>query len=276
MGLMLITPPTTEPISLAEAKSQLGINDTASDAQIARRITEARQWCESYLRRSLMPQTHELRLDVFADRIALPMPPVVAIESVKYIAADGTLTTVSAADYVLDTSDYVPVLRLAYDASWPSPRDESNAVRIRYTTGYGVSALAATKTVSAITVATPGVVTSAAHGFTVGQLLQAQIVGMTELDEGLYRVFSQDTNTLQLGNLHNTVALSTFEYSAFTSGTLQSVSVAVPDLVIEAMIVLIGHWTNYQTRIEAGNFITRVPVAVEQLLEQYKIWACQP
>lgn len=273
---MLITPPTAEPISLAEAKSQLGINDTDSDAQIARRITEARLWCESYLRRSLMPQTHELRLDVFADRIALPMPPVVAIESVKYIAGDGTLTTVDAADYVLDTSDYVPVLRLAYDAAWPSPRIESNAVRIRYTTGYDVSALAAAKTVTAITVAAPGVVSSTAHGFTVGQLLQAQTTGMIELDEGLYRVFSQDANTLQLGNLQNTAGLSTLDYSAFTSGTLQSVSVAVPELMIEAMIVLIGHWTNYQTRIEAGNFITRVPVAVEQLLEQYKIWAVLP
>jgi uncharacterized phiE125 gp8 family phage protein len=274
--MMLITAPTVEPVTLAEVKAQLGIttDDTASDAQLARRITEARQYCEGHMQRSLMPQTHELRMDAFPynEQIALPRPPVTNIASVKYIDSAGTLTTVDAADYVLDTTPLVPFVRPAYGESWPSPRDETSAVRVQYIAGYAVSALAPAKTISAITAAAPGVITSATHGFADGDLILLDVAGMTELDGALYRVYGKDTNTFKLANLSNTDGISTATFTAFTSGTAQAVAVAVPQLIIEAIILLVGHWTNYQSRIEGGSFITRVPVAVEQMLDTEKVW----
>ncbi|MBK8121716.1 MAG: phage head-tail connector protein [Sulfuritalea sp.] len=82
---MLITAPTVEPVTLAEVKSQLGIKtaDTDSDTQLTRRITEARKWAEGHMRRSLMPQTHEIRFDVFADEMELPFPPIASILSIR-------------------------------------------------------------------------------------------------------------------------------------------------------------------------------------------------
>lgn len=272
---MITTAPTVEPITLAEVKSQLGITDTASDTQLTRRITEARKWAEDYLRRALMPQTHELRLDAFPcdGEIDLPFPPISSVLSVKYIDIDGTLTTVSAADYELDATPQTPFVRPAYGVSWPSARDESSAVRVQYQAGYPVSALAPAKTISAITAATPGVVTSAGHGFADGDLILLDIAGMTELDGALYRVYARATDTFQLAKLTNDGAISTASFTAFTSGTAQRVAVAVPEIIIEAMIVLVGHWTNFQSRIEGGNFITRVPLAVEQMLDRDKVWS---
>jgi uncharacterized phiE125 gp8 family phage protein len=274
--MTLIVAPTVEPITLAALKLQLGIqtSDTASDTVLTRRITEARKWVEGHTRRSLMPQTHELRLDAFpADgQIDLPFPPVVSVASVKYIASDGTLTTVDAADYALDAFPLVPFVRPVYGESWPSPRDETSAVRVQYVAGYAVSAVAAAKTITGITAATPGVVTSAGHGFADGDLILLDVAGMTELDGLIYRVYAKDTNTFQLAKLTNDSAISTAGYTAFTSGTATRVDVAVPEILIDAIALLVGHWTNYQSRIEAGNFITRVPVAVEQLLDSEKIW----
>lgn len=270
---MLITAPTAEPVTLTEVKSQLGITDTNSDSVLTRHITGARKWAEGYMRRSLMPQTHERRLNAFSDCIELPLPPVVSVASVKYIDSDGMLATVDAADYTLDTTPQVPFVRPAYGESWPSPRDESSAVRVRYVAGYEVSALAPAKTISAITAATPGIVTSAAHGFADGDLILLDIAGMVELDGALYRVYAKDTNTFQLANLANNGAISTAAMAAFASGTAQRVSVAVPEIILNAIIVLCGHWTNYQSRIESGQFITRVPAAVEQMLDTEKVWS---
>lgn len=272
---MLIVAPTVEPVTLAEVKSQLGITDAGSDTQLTRRITEARKWAEGYMGRSLVPQTHELRLDAFpcSGEIALPLPPVASVSSVKYIAGDSVLTTVDAADYTLDTTPLVPFVRPAYGESWPSPRDESSAVRVQYVAGYPVSALAPAKTLTAITAATPGVASSTAHGFVDGDLILLAIAGMTEIDGALYRVYAKGTDTFQLANLANNGAISTAAFTAFTSGTAQKVAVAVPEIIIEAIIVLVGHWTNFQSRIEGGNFITRVPVAVEQMLNSEKVWS---
>jgi len=273
--MTLIVAPTAEPITLAEVKARLGIGatDQLTDADIVRRITGAREWAEEHCRRSFMPQTHELRLDAFPcdGQIDLPFPPVTSIVSVKYIAGDGTLTTVDAADYTLDDFPLVPFVRPVYGESWPSPRAESSAVRVRYAAGYAVRTLAPAKTLSAITAATPGVVTSAAHGYVDGDLVQLDIAGMTELDGLLYRVYGAETDSFKLANLKANGAISTTGYTAFTSGTATKVEVAVPEKIIEAICLLVGHWTNYQTRIEAGQFITRIPVAVEQLLDREKI-----
>lgn len=142
--MRVITPPTVEPITIAEVKSQLGIqqDDAGSDAIISRRITEARQWAEDYMQRALITQTQEIRLDAFpVCSIKLPFPNLVTVVSVKYIDINGTEQTISASDYVVDTYSYIGLVRPVYGASWPSARTELNAVRIQYTCGYGATAL---------------------------------------------------------------------------------------------------------------------------------------
>lgn len=45
----------------------------------------------------------------------------------------------------------------------------------------------------------------------------------------------------------------------------------IPYPIIEAIMLLVGHWMNNQGAAETGTVITRVPLAVEQLLQPYRI-----
>lgn len=142
MALKLITAPAAEPVSLAEAKAQMGIAtaDTAHDAVITRRITEAREFAEIYCDRAFITQTWELALDAFPyAEIKLDKCPVSSITSVKYMDTSSVETTIDAANYSLD--DYGPQhwLLPAYGYDWPNTLDAANAVKIRYVCGYGAS-----------------------------------------------------------------------------------------------------------------------------------------
>jgi hypothetical protein len=76
MSLRISTEPTEEPVTLAEAKLHLRIDEIGSssdghpdDSLVSVMTTAARDWAEHFLRRSLVTKTYELTLDEFADEI---------------------------------------------------------------------------------------------------------------------------------------------------------------------------------------------------------------
>jgi uncharacterized phiE125 gp8 family phage protein len=137
MGLKVITAPAVEPVTLAEAKLHLRVETDDEDALIASLISAARGQCEHMLERAVARQTVTLSVDEFpADGIRLPMSPVVQIDSVEYVDADGTTQTMAPGDYYLDDSQSPNWLLPAYDSDWPSARTEANAVRVTYQVGF--------------------------------------------------------------------------------------------------------------------------------------------
>lgn len=278
--MRVITQPTVEPVSLAEVKTQLGIQtaDTGSDAIITRRITEARIWAEDYMQRALVTQTQEVRGDcfphsgdVYGNAIALPFPNLLSVVSIKYIDLNGAEQTISASDYVVDTYAPIGFVMPAYGLAWPYPRMQKNAVRIQYTCGYSVSALAAVKTITAATNASPGVFTSAGHGFVDGDMIQLTTTGMTTPNGLPYLVYAKATDTFQLANLANNAGLSTVSWGTFVSGTATKVELNMPTLLKEGLLLLLGHWMNFQPNSENGTQITRVPYAVRDLLDKFSL-----
>lgn len=74
------------------------------------------------------------------------------------------------------------------------------------------------KTITAITAASPGVVTSAAHGLTNGQVIYlTAIVGMTQLNNTFFKVAAATANTFQLQTLGGNDVV-TSSYTAYVSG----------------------------------------------------------
>lgn len=135
MGLKVITQPTVEPVTLAEAKLHLRVETDDEDGLIASCISAARGQCEHILERAVARQTVTLSIDEFpADGIRLPMSPVVQIDSVEYVDTDGTTQTMAPADYYLDDAQS-PNWLLPADR-WPSARTEANAVRVTYQVGF--------------------------------------------------------------------------------------------------------------------------------------------
>ena len=56
MALKLLTPPATEPLTLAETKSYLKITDVGDDVLISQMITAVRKSCEHWTSRALVTQ----------------------------------------------------------------------------------------------------------------------------------------------------------------------------------------------------------------------------
>lgn len=140
--LYTVTPAGVEPVSVAEAKAHVRFTASAQDTYIGTLIGTARSHVESVTGRALVTRTLELRRPDFDppdDRgIPLPRPPLVAVSTVKYLDADSVEQTIDAASYQIDRADTGSFLRII-DAPG-SLKDDPEAVRIRYTAGYGSNA----------------------------------------------------------------------------------------------------------------------------------------
>ena len=140
MDLRLISPPAEAPVSLAEAKAHLRYLAGDQDALISSLVLAATAHLDGrsgILGRAVVTQTWELRLDRFPARIELPLPPLQSVTSIVYLDDTGSETTLDPAAYVVEPGHYHGRIRPAYGLTWPVPRDESGAVRIRFLAGYG-------------------------------------------------------------------------------------------------------------------------------------------
>ena len=114
MGLKLITPPVTEPVTLEEAKSQLRV-DYDDDTYITNLIITARQYCEEYQNRSYITQTWDLAFDTFPDRIIkIPRTPLKSVNHIWCYDEHGVGHEVT--DYFVDI--YSTPGRIAVE-KWP-------------------------------------------------------------------------------------------------------------------------------------------------------------
>lgn len=104
MPAVLLTPPATEPIGLAEAKAFLRLEHDAEDALLAELIAAARLQVEAATRRVLVAQ--RWRLDVRPPRdgaaIRLKPRPVREVEAVRLRARDGSLVVLALAAWRFD------------------------------------------------------------------------------------------------------------------------------------------------------------------------------
>ena len=141
-GLRLITGPTIDPVSLAEARAHCRIDESADDGLVAGYLMAARSYIESTTGLSLISQTWEMTLHDWplADEgIVLPRQPVQSITSVQYYDTAGALQTLSSAAYEIDTSAMPAQIVLADGYSWPQLDDRLAPVVIRFVAGYGAS-----------------------------------------------------------------------------------------------------------------------------------------
>lgn len=146
MWLNRTTAPTETPITLAEAKAHIRVDFDNDDTLITALIAAATEHLDGrrgYLGRCLVTQSWEYRVDIFPwklwDAIEIPMPPLVSVQSVKYIDDNGAEQTLATSVYVVDVATPYGQIRLAYDQEWPATRDEPHAVRIAFAAGFGAA-----------------------------------------------------------------------------------------------------------------------------------------
>lgn len=161
LSFQQITQPAAEPVTLDQAKAHLRVSFDDEDDYITSLITAARQFIEKATNRAIFSRQMRLTLDYFplgytggsistttADfltwyyrgvSIRLPMPGCVSVESVSYIAADGTTKTIDSADYTVDTVSEPARITPAPGYTWPSLQNyRPGQVIVDYTAGsYG-------------------------------------------------------------------------------------------------------------------------------------------
>ena len=125
-----------EVLSRTFIKKYLKIDFTDDDDLIDEMNKSARLWAEKYTGRQLISATWELYLDRFDDLIEVYPAPVSDVVSIKYYDTDGDLQTLSEDNYVVDTVSEPARITLAPDCTWPDTQDRTNAVVIRYVSGW--------------------------------------------------------------------------------------------------------------------------------------------
>lgn len=141
MSAILISPPASEPISLAEAKQFLRIEHDADDDLIAALIAAARSAVELATRRVLILQTWRIVLDRWpaSGRLASPVNPLRTLEAARVLGEDGTPSPVAPEDFTLDTAS-VPGA-IAWERANPAgPGRALAGIELDVTAGYGEAA----------------------------------------------------------------------------------------------------------------------------------------
>jgi uncharacterized phiE125 gp8 family phage protein len=136
MGLRLITPAASYPVSLVEAKLQCRVDGTDEDGLLNLYISAATSFVELYTGRAIVSQTLELVLDDFTDAMLIARGPVQSITSVTYYDTDEVLQTLAADQYTLDNVSDPAWLVRPTDVTWPTVATGVNNVIIRFVAGY--------------------------------------------------------------------------------------------------------------------------------------------
>jgi len=142
MALTIVTEPTIEPLTLAEIKEHLRLEAgwSVEDSVITFCQKAARRYCEQFQGRAYMEQTWKLTLDAFprGGVIEIPRPPLLSVTHVKYYGTGGTATTMTAANYYVDTASERGRVHLGYGEVWPGATLRPAAgVEVQFVAGYG-------------------------------------------------------------------------------------------------------------------------------------------
>ncbi len=136
MADKIITYPTFEPITVADAAEYLRVDNVVADtALITALITTARQAVEQYCNRYIAEQTIETALTGWSDIITLSAP-VQSVTSIKYLDIAGVEQTLNSNQYLVDYYSQPVQITPAYNVTYPALYDVANNVKIRFVAGY--------------------------------------------------------------------------------------------------------------------------------------------
>lgn len=156
--LQRVTPPSTEPLTLAQAKAYLKVDFDADDTLITAMIAEARAWAEAITRRALIDQEWLMVMDRFPvqsrhnpfGEILLPFGKCLSVQSITYTDTAGVEqhmygassgNSPPSADYQEDLRDsYGGIIRPNKNTYWPATDGILGAVEVAFTVGYGDAA----------------------------------------------------------------------------------------------------------------------------------------
>ena len=136
----VVTPASTYPVSLTEAKAHLKVDISTDDTLITNLIIAATQLSEEYTNRFFINTVINQTCTTFLDLKQLYKSKVVSVTHVKYYDSDNTLQTLASSNYVVNNQFEPAQINLVVDGSFPDIADRIDAIECKYTVGYGAAA----------------------------------------------------------------------------------------------------------------------------------------
>ncbi len=278
-GLTLVTPPSAEPISVADAKAHSRILTDADDSLIAGYISSARMTAENILKRALITQQWRCALQHWPGRtpfgfnnlsggsdyykynyIKIPLPPLVSVDTFTYADTAGNAYNMTqgfgntVGNYLLDLDHEPGRISLPFAGIWPTTvLLPTSPIQITFTAGWPTFA-------GVVNVSTAGVVTLVS-----GPHFDSRITGTWITIAGAsYQVLGfTDDEHLQLAAAPS-VAITNGAYTAN----------AVPMPIRHAILFLTSHfYENRETVITGrGEVAVEIPGTVDDLLASYRVY----
>ncbi len=135
MTSYLLAGPAEEPVSLAEAKAFLKVDDTAEDGLIATLIGAARLHVESVTGRALMAQSWRIVLDAWPENglVRLPVWPLMSVTAIAATDGNGASHEIGVGQFGAEP-DRLVVPRVV--VGMPAMQ-ERGGIEIDYVAGFG-------------------------------------------------------------------------------------------------------------------------------------------
>jgi uncharacterized phiE125 gp8 family phage protein len=136
----LVTGPSTEPLTYAEVKSYLRLNDDSEQSLVTSLITAARGIVEGHTWMPLISQVWAMQFDkdeLNTLIVNINKAPLISVDNVTYYDGTNTTATLSATNYESDIYGTPGRFRLK---SVPSVYDRMNALQVNFTCGYANAA----------------------------------------------------------------------------------------------------------------------------------------
>jgi len=172
-SLVVVTPPSVEPITLDEAKAHLRVTGSDDNDYITGLITAARLYEEKVQNRAFIATTFRMQLDSFPDLpnatlkffiptysvesylaraislmsgpLRLFRSPCMSVTSIKYLDQNRVLQTLAQnpgpglPGYIVDTDSEPARIAPANNLPWPVTLAQQSAVQVLYVAGYGTA-----------------------------------------------------------------------------------------------------------------------------------------
>jgi hypothetical protein len=158
--ITLLTGPSSEPVTEAEAMAHLRLDGEEELAQLHGAIRAARHAVENWTGRALISQSWRFMLDAWpgergsawwdgtrpgpvggsaARFIEMPKPPLISVQQVLLFNDAGEPVVFDAANYFVDAASAPGRLALRNSAAAPAPQRPVNGLQIDFTCGYGAA-----------------------------------------------------------------------------------------------------------------------------------------
>ncbi|MCO5092547.1 phage head-tail connector protein [Bosea sp. (in: a-proteobacteria)] len=142
MTPLALAPPAMEPVTLAETRQFLRLDQTDEDALLTTLITASRLMIEAQAGRCLIEQPWRIVLDRWpaAGEIRLPLSPLMRIEEARVYDVLGEAQAVAPASLTLEMAADPPLIRVTGEL--PEIGRSHGAIEIDIVAGYGATAAA--------------------------------------------------------------------------------------------------------------------------------------